>query len=164
MYIYTEFFLNFAFCILHSAFNLILLFFTVYLSNVGIIVCLLVVEVTGSYVDDTVCDSLGKLVVVRTEEDSLGKLCQTLVESLDGLKVKVVGRLVKDEHVCRLKHHLTEHTSYTLTTGKNLCALGCLIAREEQSAKPASYVCLVYEVAVVSYPVDERILTAVKVL
>ena len=74
---------------------------------------------------------------MRGKENVAGESAQALVDSLNGLHVQMVRRLVEQQHVRARKHHAREHAPDLLAAGQHVHRLEDLFAGD--SVDPVSY-------------------------
>ena len=86
---------------------------------------------------DAVGHSIDELVVVGSKEYIALKGNKVVVERLNGLKVKVVGRRIENETVGILELHTRNHTPHLLTTREYLYFLLNLFLLEEHASEEA---------------------------
>src|SRR4051812_38607059 len=101
-------------------------------------------EVLGSAfeVPDPRAGLFDQVLVVCDEKDRPFVLLNRLVERVDALEVKVIGRLVEHEDVRLLQHQLAEEQARSLSSGEGVGLLHALFAAEEHLSEDAANVFL----------------------
>lgn len=109
---------------------------------------------TWRELNDAVGYCLDELMVVAGEEHVAFERDQIVVESLDALKVEVVGGGVEDEAVSILQLHSCNHATHLLTTGKHVDLLFNLFLTEKHTAEISLH-CHLIASAILAQPVNE---------
>ena len=74
------------------------------------------------------------------EHERSAKLKQAFLENLEGWNVEIVGRLIEQEYVSRLKHQLGNQNARPLAARKTLDRLIELLAGKQESRCPGRHV------------------------
>ena len=75
---------------------------------------------------------------MRDQHERAGKVDQVFFENFERRNVEVVGRLVEQQKVGRLKHELRDQDARAFASGKASNGLTELLAGEEESRRPSS--------------------------
>ena len=99
----------------------------------------IVVNASTSYFDGTRSDIVQKGAVVADKHHRIGTGGKEVLQPLDTLDVKVVGRLVEQQHIRTAKQQLGKLYTHTPTTGKLACRAVKVLAAEAQPLERALY-------------------------
>ena len=74
-------------------------------------------------------------MVTGGENHHARELNHTAVQSIDGLHVQVVRRLIQHQHIGPGYHHLGQHAAHLLASGKDLHLFHSVLAGEQHTTQ-----------------------------
>ena len=112
--------------------------------------------------DDAVCDRLRELMVVAREDDIEREGLQTIIESLHGFQVEMVGGLIEQQDAAALQHHLAQHAAHLFAAGEHLDALIDLVTGEEHTPEEGAQIALALVHGELAHPLNQVLVVSGK--
>ena len=79
---------------------------------------------------------------MRCKNHDALECCQRIVDSRNGFQIKMVRRLIEQQHIRAEEHHPGEHAAHLLAAGEHIHALIDIIAGKEHLSKESAQECI----------------------
>ena len=77
-------------------------------------------------------------MVLARHQNYTRKRLAAFIKALDAFQVKVIGWLVKQNHVRVLQHHAAHHAAHFLTTAQHVCLLHNVVSGKQHLAQEST--------------------------